>query len=264
MLKTALKLQWILALLAALALATGFVALSGWQFGASESEPIVKTDQTEVPVQLTEHVSVGTELMGTKADQIVTMSGEFVPGSDRLIANRLLDGTKGVWVISQFKVDGATDEASIAMVRGWQPEATTPSAAPTGELDVTGRLLPTEGPENEHDVRSATLPSIASAQLANIWDTTLYSGFVTAHQITTAQGDAVDQPGISAIYVGPQPQEAQVNWLNVFYGIEWVLFAGFAIFLWYRMVRDDYQRDMDELAERAALSHTETVDPDAN
>ena len=47
-------------------------------------------------------------------------------------------------------------------------------------------------------------------------------------------------------------RKRQINWLNVFYGIEWVVFAGFAFFLWYRMVRDDYQRDLDEIAERAA------------
>ncbi|UTT38693.1 SURF1 family protein [Glutamicibacter mishrai] len=252
MFKTALKLKWIGALIAALALATGFVALSGWQFGASESEPVVKVDKTEKPVALTKHVDIGTELLGTTADQIVTFTGEFVPGTDRLIDDRVEDGKKGVWVISEFKVDGAKQDAGIAVVRGWQPEETTPSAAPKGELKITGRLLPNEGPENEHDLRSATLPSITSAQLANIWDSVLYNGFISAHDITTAKGQAVEQPGIDMIYVGPQPQEAQINWLNVFYGIEWVLFAGFAIFLWYRMVRDDYQRDLDDIAERAA------------
>ncbi|WP_345470090.1 SURF1 family cytochrome oxidase biogenesis protein [Glutamicibacter ectropisis] len=252
MFKTALKLKWIGALLAALAIATGFVALSGWQFGASESEPIVKVDKTEKPVELTKHQDIGTELLGTKADQIVTFTGEFVPGTDQLIADRIEDGNKGVWVISEFKVEGAKQDAGIAVVRGWQPEETTPSAAPTGELQITGRLLPSEGPENEHDLRSKTLPTIASAQLANIWDSVLYDGFISAHEIKTVKGESVQQPGIDMIYVGPQPQEAQINWLNVFYGIEWVVFAGFAIFLWYRMVKDDYQRDLDEVAERAA------------
>ncbi|MGP9528802.1 SURF1 family cytochrome oxidase biogenesis protein [Glutamicibacter sp. AOP5-A2-18] len=252
MFKTALKLKWIGALIAALAIATGFVALSGWQFGSSESEPLVKVDKTEKPVQLTKHTDIGIELLGTKADQIVKFTGEFVPGTDQLIDDRIEDGKKGVWVITEFKVDGAKQDAGIAVVRGWQPEATAPSAAPKGELEVTGRLLPNEGPENEHDLRSKTLPSITSAQLANTWDSVLYNGFISGHKITTVKGESVDQPGIDMIYVGPQPQEAQVNWLNVFYGIEWVVFAGFAIFLWYRMVRDDYQRDLDEIAERAA------------
>lgn len=252
MFKTALKLKWIGALIAALALATGFVLLSGWQFGISETEPPVKIDKTEKPVALIEHQEVGKELLGTKADQIVTMEGEFVPGTDQLVAPRLQNDQRGVWVLTEFKVEGAAQDAGIAVVRGWQPEATKPDAAPEGELEITGRLLPSEGPEFREDLRSATLPTVASAQLANIWDSVLYEGFVTAHEITTAKGEAVEQPGLEAVIVGPQPQEGQINWLNVFYGLEWVLFAGFAIFLWYRMVRDDYQRDLDEIAERAA------------
>ncbi len=252
MLKTAFKPKWLLALLAALLLATGFVALSGWQFGSSETEPPVKIDKTEKAVPLVGHHNVGVELMGNKADQIVTMSGSFVKGTDEMIAPRLHDGQKGVWVVSEFMVDGAPDDASISVVRGWQPEATKPSEVPSGKLEITGRLMPSEGPENEHDLRSPTLATLSSAQLSNTWDNTVYSGFIVAHDMKTARGDQVKQAGIDTVYVGPQPQEAQTNWLNVFYGIEWVVFAGFALFLWYRMVRDDYQRDMEQIAEQAA------------
>ncbi|WP_054821545.1 hypothetical protein [Arthrobacter sp. JCM 19049] len=52
-----------------------------------------------------------------------------------------------------------------------------------------------------------------------------------------------------------------MNWLNVFYGIEWVVFAGFAFFLWYRLVRDDYQRELDELAEQGAAEHRRGQEP---
>ena len=258
MLKTALKLKWILALLAALALAPGCVALSGWQFGSSESEPLVKTDKTEKPVELVKHHSPGTELTGAKVDQIVTFTGSFVPGSDQLVAPRVQDGKKGTWVVSEFLVDGAEQDAAIAVVRGWQPDTSAPSAAPKGELEITGRLLPSEGPENGYDLRHPALSALSSAQLANIWDHVLYSGFISAHQIHAVAKDGtvakaqVQQPGLEQVYVGPQPQEAQINWLNVFYGIEWVVFAGFAIFLWYRMVKDDYQRDLDAIAEHAA------------
>jgi hypothetical protein len=41
--------------------------------------------------------------------------------------------------------------------------------------------------------------------------------------------------------------------LNIFYAIEWVVFAGFAVFLWYRLVRDAWERE-EELREEAAIS----------
>ncbi len=39
-----------------------------------------------------------------------------------------------------------------------------------------------------------------------------------------------------------------LNLLNVFYAVEWVLFAGFAIYLWYRLVRDAVERAEEEEA----------------
>ena len=46
--------------------------------------------------------------------------------------------------------------------------------------------------------------------------------------------------------MAPQPEETQIIWLNVFYAVEWMLFAGFALFLWWRFVRDDHVRDEHE------------------
>ena len=46
--------------------------------------------------------------------------------------------------------------------------------------------------------------------------------------------------------IGPQPPAQQVNWLNLFYSVEWVVFAGFALFIWWRLVKDDYRRDLEE------------------
>jgi surfeit locus 1 family protein len=40
-----------------------------------------------------------------------------------------------------------------------------------------------------------------------------------------------------------------LNWLNIFYAVEWVIFAGFAIFLWYRLARDAWERELEELEE---------------
>ena len=36
---------------------------------------------------------------------------------------------------------------------------------------------------------------------------------------------------------------AAINWLTLFYAAEWVLFAGFAIFLWGRTVKDAVERE---------------------
>jgi surfeit locus 1 family protein len=48
----------------------------------------------------------------------------------------------------------------------------------------------------------------------------------------------------------------QLNLLNVFYAIEWVIFGGFAIYLWYRLVRDAVERDDEEATAGSAADAT--------
>jgi hypothetical protein len=55
--------------------------------------------------------------------------------------------------------------------------------------------------------------------------------------------------------IGPQPPAQKINWLNLFYSLEWVVFAGFALFIWWRLVKDDYHRDLEEALDEAEDSH---------
>jgi hypothetical protein len=43
-------------------------------------------------------------------------------------------------------------------------------------------------------------------------------------------------------------REIEFNLLNVFYALEWAIFAGFAIYLWYRLVRDVVEREAEPAA----------------
>ena len=255
MLKTALKPRWILALVGALVVATGFVLLSQWQFNRSQTEAPPPVTTTERVVPLTGHLKPATDLMARNADQMVSASGSFLPGTQILVKNRIEDSRTGYWVVAAFKVDGAPAGNTIPVVRGWQPDDATPAAAPTGTLEITGRLLPTEAPIAE-DARGGIFPSLSVAQLINIWDVPSYSGFVVASTVTGADGTDLSAAatGLVQVDVGPQPQERQINWLNIFYGIEWVVFAGFAVFLWYRLVADDYRRQREDIADAAALA----------
>jgi hypothetical protein len=46
-----------------------------------------------------------------------------------------------------------------------------------------------------------------------------------------------------AIVIGNNPGENVFNWLTAFYAIEWIMFAGFAVFLWGRLVKDEVIRE---------------------
>jgi hypothetical protein len=60
--------------------------------------------------------------------------------------------------------------------------------------------------------------------------------------------------GLSKIS-SPAPSDgARVNWLNIFYAIEWAVFAGFAFYLWYRLARDAWEKEVEELEDAAGAA----------
>lgn len=244
MLKTALQLRWIAALLFALAISTVFVLLSQWQFSTAESDLPPSTERTEAVRPLTEVFAPGEELFGTTADQMVSLTGSFRTGDTVLIDNRLYDGEKGYWVVTAFAVDGAPGDAVIPVVRGWVADPDDAEPAPAGDAAVVGRLLPPEAPVPQPR-ENGILPSLSSAELINIWDTPGYSAFVTADEVT-AGGEAPDTGDMRVVDVGAQPQETTVNWMNIFYALEWVVFAGFSVFLWWRLVADAHRRSLED------------------
>jgi len=66
----------------------------------------------------------------------------------------------------------------------------------------------------------------------------------------------VAAPGLTRIDSPKPSSDVEVNLLNIFYAVEWVVFAGFAIFLWYRLVRDAWEREQEEAAEASAAEGT--------
>ncbi|AJT41635.1 SURF1 family protein [Psychromicrobium lacuslunae] len=253
MLKTALKPRWIAALLLALIVSTVFVLLSQWQFSRStqNSEPVEVATEELKPLESI--LKPGKQMTSDQSDHLVSMSGHFDPSKQVLVKNRLQNGTNGYWVVTAFVVDGAPKLKGVAgsptiipVARGWLADPGQLSAPPSGALKLTGRLLPPEAPTLEKGLPSGQVAALATAELINIWQVNSYSGFVVSFTETGAQGDvgahavAGDLKGIS---VGPQPVEQPVNWLNIFYAVEWVVFAGFAIFMWWRLVADDYRRE---------------------
>lgn len=245
----------------ALVISTVFVLLSQWQFSSAQESAPPSPSSTEEVQPLTEVFEPGVPMLADMADQMVSMTGRYLEQKQVLVQNRLQDGEAGYWVVSAFEVDdapalegaGGGENPVIPVARGWVPEAADAPPAPAGELTVTGRLIPTEAPIAQRPVEGQ-VPSLAVAELINRWDVASYAGFVVADSAVAAGGGAVDGPvELEEINIGPQPQAAPVNWLNIFYAAEWVVFAGFAIFLWWRLVADDYRRTLEDDEDSAYL-----------
>ncbi|GAA3074194.1 MULTISPECIES: SURF1 family protein [Actinomycetes] len=257
MLKTALQPKWIAMLALALILATVFVVASAWQFGQSRTEETPSREVTEEPAPLTEVYAPQRAMTALDADRIVTFSGEFVEDSQVLISERLQDGEPGWWTVAAFAVDGAPDGEVIPVVRGWTDDVDAVDAPPAGQqLELRGRLLPPEAPVAGEREAAHVFASLSPAELINVWDLPSYSGFVVAFDVVDASGHEIGAEAetvpLEPVWVGPQPEGSSVNWLNLFYAVEWVVFAGFAFFLWWRLVKDAHEK-----SQEAAVLDTE-------
>ncbi|BCW72234.1 SURF1 family protein [Arthrobacter sp. NicSoilB8] len=257
MLKTALKPRWIAGLVFAIAISGVFVLLSQWQFGRSTQAEAPVSTTTEDTRQLTTVLQPGGFFPGSVADQIVSATGSYDPQKQVLVPGRLNDGAKGYWIVSAFAVkdapvlkgSGATAQTWIPVARGWVADPADAVAPPSGTIELTGRLLPSESPLPQTDPGPGRASAVSVAELINGWNVSSYPGFVAARTELsggTDVGASATSTAVKPLRIGPQPPAQQVNWLNLFYSVEWVVFAGFALFIWWRLVKDDYRRDLEE------------------
>lgn len=236
--------RWIGALVLALIAAGLFAALGQWQLARSIESGAVIDRSTETAIALSE-VAEPQQPFTQRADgQLVTVSGEIEQGDSVVLSNRVADGEIGYWVVVHLRT---SPTVSLAVAVGWTPDEDAAQevirSLQGGTIELTGRYLPGEAPQDT-DFENGATSTLSPGALINVWSEfsgDLYSGYVIAMTpLTTADVTPIDAPA---------PSEAvALNWLNIFYAAEWVVFAGFAIFMWYRLVRDAWERETEEAA----------------
>jgi cytochrome oxidase assembly protein ShyY1 len=188
---------------------------------------------------------------------MVSAQGMYDPAKQVLVPGRLHDGKTGYWVVSAFAVNGAPALSGVAsspqtwipVARGWVAEPGDAAAPPSGLIELTGRLLPSEAPLPGRAPAPGEATAVSVAELINYWEVSSYPGFVAATAEVAGGADvsaAAVPDELLPLDIGPQPPAQQINWLNLFYSLEWVVFAGFALFIWWRLVKDDYHRDLED------------------
>jgi surfeit locus 1 family protein len=239
-LRVVVRPRWIAALFGALLVAGVFAALGQWQLERSIAEATVVERDTENAVAL-DTIATPQEVMSSDASgRMVTVSCVFIAGDDVVVQSRQsLDGS-GSWLVRHCKTESG---ASLAVVLGWSDKAIEVDAISNPKPPLVGRYVPSESPQ-QSDFRSGERTAIAIAELLNLWDNPgpVYSGYLVA---------TVAPAGLLTIGTEPPPTERQLNWLNLFYAAEWAIFAVFALYLWYRLVRDAWERELREAASDA-------------
>ena len=241
--RVAVRPKWIGALLGALAVAAICALLGQWQLGRSFSgaiNPTPSSSSTVAPAPTLEKFEL------------------YIGGANvYIVADRLqLDGTKGYWVIADGReANGKSLTVALGFAANLQDAETSRTTfmnliRAQAFLPVEGILEPGEAAVKLPDYsKTYLLGTVAPSQLINLYSPDVaieaYSDFLILQNWLPAQGSSL--PLLTEIKIGTAPAKGlDVNWLNAFYAIEWLLFAGFAVFLWWRLVEDARLREIAE------------------
>lgn len=233
-----------------LVIAGVFAWLGQWQLERAIDTDPPPAGATEQVRPLTDVVEPGAYLPEPLVGQKVETSGTWVPDDFLVVSGRFNDGVEGYWVTGQLRV---AERTAIAVAIGWAPDRATADAAVDElnsgdpEATITGRLISDEGPSVPPKDDPQRIDRMSTAALLSQWHDTdqldVYRPYLAS---TTASAGLTD-------IASPAPEEqSPVNWLNVFYAAEWAIFAGFAFYLWYRLAKDAWEREVEEFEDAAA------------
>ncbi|MFD4172451.1 SURF1 family protein [Streptomyces anulatus] len=174
---------------------------------------------------------------GTYADQFL------VPG-------RKLDDRQGFYVLNMLRTDSGK---ALPVVRGWLPGSATGArvpAAPEGEVTVTGDLQASENSRSDGVNARGGLPTgqvgmISAATLVNLVPYDVYDAWVTLPEAEAGGTGGAMKPVPAA---APEGSGLDLKaFQNLGYTGEWFVFAGFVLFMWFRLVRREAEalRDIE-------------------
>ncbi|MGW0826670.1 SURF1 family protein [Streptomyces sp. NPDC002845] len=217
------------------------VFMGSWQLGRFEDRveghreagAQAEAARTEAARPLGELLPVDKETSGKPA----TATGRYA--DQLLVPDRELDGERGFYVLTLLRTEGGK---ALPVVRGWVAGAAdsgTAPAPPAGEVTVTGALQASESPGSNGVSAAGGLPegqtgAISAAGLVNLVPYDVYDGWIT---LIEADSGMKAVPAAVAQGTGLDLKAFQ----NLGYTGEWFVFAGFVVFMWFRLLRREVE-----------------------
>ncbi|MQA96096.1 MAG: SURF1 family protein [Streptosporangiales bacterium] len=232
-----------------------FVWLGFWQLGRFErtGAPQPRPEQA-APVPLAAVAAPGERLTRADVGRLTTVQGTFDGAAQLLVADRPNGDRAGFWVLTPLRT---ADGVALPVVRGWVASPSDPATAvPRGTVTVTGRMQP---PEQSQATAPAALPAgqiamIRTAELINrLPYRTLYDGFLVQAEQRPAASNA---PAMVKADATEDAAPRAFNWRNLAYALQWWIFAAFAVFMWFHIVRDQVRKARTADAEAAREDET--------
>ncbi|WP_461030249.1 SURF1 family cytochrome oxidase biogenesis protein [Streptomyces sparsus] len=244
--------QWVILTLLALVLMPTMVELGFWQLHRHEARvahnELVAESLAAEPVPADELTGPGEEVSEQDKYRPVTATGSYDRSNEVVVRRRTAaDGRQiGYFVLTPLVRD---DGSALLVNRGWVPAGADQTSypevpeAPTGEVTVTGRLLPDETTARSGIKDLGGLPDgqvmlINSAQQAERLDRPVLAGFV---ELTGTRPEPAEDQLAEQV---PEPDHSGIG-AHMAYAVQWWLFVAAVPVGWVVLVRR-------ELRDRAA------------
>ena len=247
-----------------LALAVLFIRLGIWQLDRlhqeRQREATIRTRMAAAPAALSDVLGPGVD-PSSVAFRRVLAQGRYDPSRQVLVRFRELNDTSGDDVATPLVLP---DGRAVLVVRGWVAagvaSGTTqaPVVTPSGQVVVTGLVLPAEGSGGAGPTtrggRIVETSRISVALLQPQMPYRLLSGYV---QLSSQ----VPAPGPGQPQALPPPDFTQAP-PHLSYAVQWFLFTVVGLVGWPLLIRKAAQeRQQEEEEARAALEPVSSSEP---
>ncbi|PVC92880.1 hypothetical protein DBP19_14285 [Streptomyces sp. CS090A] len=225
------------------------VFMGTWQLGRFEDRVQSHEQAEKAPDPSTRAAKPLDELL--PVDKVTSGRPAIATGTyadQFLVPGRELDERRGFYVLSLLRTEGGK---ALPVVRGWLPgtAGSVPvPAAPQGEVTVTGDLQASEnihsdGVDTRGGLPAGQLGMISAASLVNLVDYDVYDAWVTLPEAEAGGAGGALKPVPAA---APQGSGLDLKaFQNLGYTGEWFVFAGFVLFMWFRLVRREAEAVRD-------------------
>ncbi|MBP2437416.1 SURF1 family protein [Microbacterium amylolyticum] len=253
-----LRPRWLGMLTICLMVAAIFAWLLQWQLSRVVNTDPMPEGATEQVLPIDDVLVPGDYIQGPYIGQRVDVSGAWDAEDFVVITHRYNEGDDGFWVAGRLETD---DGASLAVAVGFAESREQADAAAEAlsrevsheTVQVTGRLIADEGPQQPRGDDPFEITRMSPAQLFAVWNDPsgpVYRAYLTSEDPVAGIADA----GLAEISSPAPESESPINWLNLFYALEWAIFGAFSFYLWYRLAKDAWEREVEEF---------HGIDPDA-
>ncbi|MFF9147788.1 SURF1 family protein [Streptomyces sp. NPDC055051] len=217
------------------------VFMGTWQLGKFEDRVDSHQEAERKPAASAQRAAPLASLLPVDKEtsgRVAEATGRY--GKQFLVPERELDGRRGSYVLTLLRTDGGR---SLPVVRGWLPAGAEAPAPPSGEVTAVGALQASEN-QGTKGVRTAgglpegQLGMISAASLVNVVTEDVYDAWVT---LTDSPAGLTPVPAAAAAGTGLDAKAFQ----NLGYTAEWFVFAGFVVFMWFRLVRREAEAARD-------------------